>query len=185
MGNTKKEVNRLLAQKYGKALDGRANYRVVFANEEFENREGHFNDFHSDIFIRTVKEKRRVPKYVGPDFKDFWILEKLVPIPDGQIRDELCGLKEDYFPCWVLRTNSGKRLPLSWKAINNFIWMGLYGHKMTVSEMQDKENQRAVKDQMRFVEMMNDENPWEHMQAAHGERIYLNDATQQPKEAEK
>jgi hypothetical protein len=57
-----------------KNLKGENIFRLTWANNEFEMREGTYNEFKGDLFVRTVYGVKRTPKY--PHLKDLWILEQ-------------------------------------------------------------------------------------------------------------
>src|SRR5258705_8908463 len=72
------EVNNWL-KKYG-SFDGMPKFRLVFANDQREKRLGTFCDYTSEgIFIREVTEVREVKKYPEENYKDCYLLERLIP----------------------------------------------------------------------------------------------------------
>lgn len=48
-------------------------FRLVWADDQFEYREGDFNEFKGDLFLRTIHGIKKTPKY--PHLKGCWILE--------------------------------------------------------------------------------------------------------------
>jgi hypothetical protein len=105
------DINKKLAEVYDKTLDGRPIFRVVWSNDQFEVRNGTFNEFYGRIFLRTVTGARVVRKYSY--IQERWILEKWFPIepthelpsPDGY---EIIYLFED---------KNGNALPVIWPAL--------------------------------------------------------------------
>jgi hypothetical protein len=57
-----------------KNLKGENIFRLTWADNEFEMREGTYNEFKGDLFVRTVYGVKRTPKY--PHLKGLWILEQ-------------------------------------------------------------------------------------------------------------
>jgi hypothetical protein len=49
-------------------------FRLVKANEQFEYREGTFNEFKGELFVRTVYGVKQTQKY--PQLKNLWIIEQ-------------------------------------------------------------------------------------------------------------
>lgn len=92
-------INELLERDYGRFDNGRAMYRVVWSNDQYEHRYGTYNDFTSEgIFIRTVSEVREVPKYKSYMLPQF-VLEKCCPVPVGCDLDQ----KVSYEPLFGFR----------------------------------------------------------------------------------
>jgi len=52
-------------------------FRVVFSDDQTEKRNGIYDDYSGNIYIRTVREIREVKKY--PWIKGKWILERWAP----------------------------------------------------------------------------------------------------------
>lgn len=68
-----KEINNWLnLQEHN--FKGEPIFRVVEADKEFERREGTYNEFKGDLFVRTVYGVKVTPKY--PQLKNLWILEQ-------------------------------------------------------------------------------------------------------------
>lgn len=67
-------VNEQLARTYGYELDGRTKFRLVWSEDEFEDRLSTFVDYsESGVFLREVKEARHVYKY---PWRGCYLLEK-------------------------------------------------------------------------------------------------------------
>src|SRR5208337_5418106 len=69
------------ASKINRYLDGLEHnflgqpiFRLVKADEQFELREGDYNEFHGDLFLRRVHGIKKVQKY--PQLKGLFILEQ-------------------------------------------------------------------------------------------------------------
>lgn len=109
-------INERLELYYGKELDGRARYRVVWSTTEFEKRCGTFNEFYGQIFLREFIGIKECPKY--PYDPDRWILEKLFYVKNPEIIAEKPG---SYEPFHVLKGPVGEFLPLNWKVIDMIV----------------------------------------------------------------
>lgn len=107
------EINKRLANTYGRNLMGQPFFRIITSNDAYETRVGTFNEFYGSIFIRSFIGAKKVLKYNY--IRDRYILEmwkyehmqptKELPNPDGY---EIIYLFEDKF---------GRPLPLEWKVI--------------------------------------------------------------------
>lgn len=104
-------MNNQLATQFGiDTLSGRAIWRLVWSNDEFEKRFGEFEDRDSNgSIIRRVSEVREVPKYRQWN-PDKYILERLVIVPDHQ-RQELAGAVQSYEPIHTMMDRNGEFLP--------------------------------------------------------------------------
>jgi len=99
-------LNQRLVDHYGMdTATGKAIFRVVWANEQLENRLVDVTDSGVQLLYSTV---RLVHKY--PYLKDFYVLERLVEIPEFQQR-ELPDSKLSYEPIWTFCDSSRNPLP--------------------------------------------------------------------------
>lgn len=130
-------MNKTLEQLYGYARGNNPLYRVTWANNETEVRFGTFNDFHGEIFIRQVRERRTVQKYWW--CKDNWIIERYVSLP---------GV-EGYEVIWVLWGPNQEPLPPRWDVISEIVYVNYHGHGRLIlptdQRQSDNEHERAVK----------------------------------------
>lgn len=76
-------------------LDGRPIWRLVWSDLMTEKRQGEFNDFYGDIFIRSYRGIREVRKYNY--IKERWILEKFSPGQNPDISGDDGGSYEPFF----------------------------------------------------------------------------------------
>lgn len=81
------EINNSLLLKYGRFED-KPKYRLTWSTTAFEKRYVEGTEYFGPIKLRDVKGIQEMPKY--PRSKDRWILEILIPIPEG-LKDELVG----------------------------------------------------------------------------------------------
>lgn len=109
-------INERLELYYGRELDGRQRYRVVWSTTQIERRVGEFNEFYGQIYLRTYIGIKDVPKY--PWDKDRWVIEKLFYIPNKEIISERPG---SYEPILILKDKFGQFLPLNWKVVDTAV----------------------------------------------------------------
>lgn len=105
-------INRQLIDSYGiDTVTGDAMWRVVWSEDQFENRFGTYDDFvpGTNIYLRTVTEVRYVPKY-RQWIKERYVLERLVVVPEENFKD-LPGVKVSYEPMFPFQDNYGNYLP--------------------------------------------------------------------------
>jgi hypothetical protein len=122
--NTKVDyINKKLENLYGKTLDGKPRFRVVWSDEQFEFRKGEFNEYSGPIFIRTVKGVKRVPKYSY--IKERWVFEmycegSAVNVPD------LVAETSTYEPMYVFQSGKGEYLEPLLKVCQAFVFNYLH-----------------------------------------------------------
>lgn len=102
-------INDRMERLYGKhTVKNLSNYRIIFADERYtEKRQGTFNVYAGDIFLREETGIREVEKY--PWLRGQWVVEGLVPNPHSEVYDG----DSIYNPIWAFPEN----LPLSFEAI--------------------------------------------------------------------
>lgn len=101
------EINKKLADVFGKGVDGLPKFRVVWSNEQTEKRFGTFEEWYGDIFVRSVTGVREVPKYYYLD--NVWVLEHRMPNDNPELFE-----KVTYEPIYVFPQN----LPLNWDVVS-------------------------------------------------------------------
>jgi hypothetical protein len=106
-----KSLNLQLINEYGiDSITGRAIWRIVFSEDQYEKRLGTYDDYTpGGIYIRTVTEVREVPKY-KQWIHEKYLLERLVIVPE-QNQDELPVSKLSYEPIFVFENRGGEYLP--------------------------------------------------------------------------
>jgi hypothetical protein len=97
------EINKALA-KYGKMLDGKPIFRVIWADDLTEMRVGIFNEFYGSVFLRQSKGVQQVPKYSY--IKERWVLERYSPNPNPEVLNY-----DNYEPVYCFRDKDGNYLP--------------------------------------------------------------------------
>ncbi len=100
---TIESINYKLEKEFGRYLDDRPNFRVVFSEDQYEKR---LTDFTDEGFELIHPEVRLLPKY-KQFIHEKYILERLVPI-SGET--DLVS-KISYEPAWVFQDKDGNYLP--------------------------------------------------------------------------
>jgi hypothetical protein len=105
-------LNKQLADLYGvDTVSGQPIWRIAWSEDQFEHRYGEYTDFvpGTDIFLKTVKEVRYVPKY-RQWVKRKYTLERLVIVPAVNL-PELPAVQVSYEPIYPFETTSGEYIP--------------------------------------------------------------------------
>jgi hypothetical protein len=137
-----KLLNKKLIEREGRAFNGRPWYRIAWSENQTEKRIGTFNDFHGEIFMRQFRGMREVRKYEGPDFRDRWILEKLIFIDNP----EVWGAYHEgsYEPIWVFRGPNGEYQKPNLRSVEFLLGM-INSPKETMTQYQvDQEEERSL-----------------------------------------
>jgi len=97
---------------YGRLSD-RPSWRIVWSEDQFEQRYGTYEDRTPEgFFIREVTERRNVPKYrQWVHLK--WVLERLLVVPDEDPDHPTIDSKLSYEPLWVYENDS----PPDWGSV--------------------------------------------------------------------
>lgn len=130
-------INDKLELYYGREIDGRPRYRVVWSTTQIEKRIGEFNEFYGNIFLRTFKGIKDVPKY--PYDQDRWVIEKLFYVKNDEIISEKPG---SYEPFYIFKGPQGEFLPLNWKVVDfavSYAESKPVGIKLTDKDFQEQE----------------------------------------------
>jgi hypothetical protein len=100
-------INKQLADRFGiDTVTGRVMYRVVWAEEQFENRLTEYDDRGNPLLVPEV---RLLPKYQW--IKGKFILENLMYIANPESQKELAGQKLSYEVVFVFDDKNGNPLP--------------------------------------------------------------------------
>jgi hypothetical protein len=102
-------LNQRLIDHFGiDSNSGKPIFRIVWANDEVEKRKMSTLDNGILLLFPVVRE---VKKY--PYIRDFYVLERLVVVPDFQ-REELADVLLSYEPVWVFKDSNDNPLPPAW-----------------------------------------------------------------------
>ncbi len=128
------EIDRLnvqLENKYGKYIDGRPWFQIVWSSSQTEKRIGKFSDYYGQIFVREYVGMAEVLKYPAPDYRDRWVLEKLMFVENKELwADTQKGV---YEPIWVFRGKDGVYVKPTWKAVE-FVMGMLFTPKQKLTQ---------------------------------------------------
>lgn len=143
-------INRRLAEEY-RVLDGRAIYRIVWSDEQFEVRRGTFTDWYGHIMIRQEHNiTREVKKYWYFD-KPSWVLEKLVYFHNRKEMEEVAkelvqsrnGSYETVYRFY--RASTKQNLPVNWRIAEFIVWrLHNPGEPVDVKKAQEIEEKEEV-----------------------------------------
>ena len=100
---TIEDINKRLQDDFGRELDGRPRFRVVFSEDQYEKR---FIQYTDEGFPLLEPEVRELPKY-KQFIQQKYILERLVPI----IGETDLVDKMSYEPAWVFQDKNQNYLP--------------------------------------------------------------------------
>lgn len=105
-------INKQLIEEFGiDSITGRAMWRVVWSEDQFEKRKMEVTDEGLQLLHPEVRE---VPKY-RQWVKERFVLENLTIIPVIN-QDELPTSKYSYEPIWIFETQAGVYLPPKFEA---------------------------------------------------------------------
>jgi hypothetical protein len=109
-------LNQRLKDNFGvDTITGLPMYRIVFSEDQYENRYGTYDDITpAGVYLRTVTEVRKVPKYKQWIHAKY-VLERLTIIPQVSAED-LPDSQLSYEPLWVFEDRNGNYLPPKWEA---------------------------------------------------------------------
>ena len=169
------EINRInkTLKSYGLNPQGQAIFRVVWSDEQFENRRGMFEEFYKGIYLKTVVSTERKKKYSY--IKSRWIFEKWIP-PERIYTSELPDTVNGSYECiYVFQDKEGNPLPLDLE-ICQFIAYTLSKNRDTFKEknlieeeLQRKEQKLDQKDE----DILEDASPLMATQLHTGEAISM------------
>lgn len=140
-----KAINQKLLEAYGKHLSAdKANFRVVWSEDQLEKRFGVFNVYYNDMFVREETGIREVAKYEYLDHQ--WVVERMHP---NYHKDVMEG-SYVYEPLWAFP----RGLPLKWEAVDYCVKMALkmipidYDKRTPQSESEaiDQDEKRKAKE---------------------------------------
>jgi hypothetical protein len=115
-------LNKYLEDTYGRTVDGKVLFRLIWSTGVTEFRKSRFIDFSGDLQIRDVIETREVLKY--PFAQDRWVLERIKLIDKkarefGLVSDENYSYEEIY----VFQDREGNFLPLNREALEAAMYL--------------------------------------------------------------
>jgi len=142
-------INYKLEKNFGKHMDNRPNFRVVWSEDQFEKRWTSFTDDGFELINLEVRELPKYKQYIEARY----ILERLVPVTGETDLVE----KTSYEPAWVFQDRFQNYLPPFYDGCVFVIdslheKMGYRGHVKykdpNVSEEQRMANVQKVQDEL-------------------------------------
>ena len=150
-----KEINRKLRDLYGSIVEGKQTFRIVWSDDQYEDRFGEYEDYYGHIFLRSFKGVRRVKKY--QEDPPSYVLERLLP---NSVPNEILDSFVTYEPLYFFKDDQGEQLPLAWRAIELMMWVILYGPKKAVERVALGTKERDKKEYIHAMEMFENESPY-------------------------
>jgi hypothetical protein len=134
-------INKRLEQLYGKSIDGRPNFRIVFSDTQYEKRYGTFEVYVGPLFLREETCLKEVPKYSYISGKH--VLEEL---RFGDFPDQPF-VTSSYEPLWTFEDKDRNALAPIWDAVEIVVVSRLEGtHKALTGVKRDfKQEERDAK----------------------------------------
>jgi len=152
---TLETINERLELYYGREIDGRARYRVVWSTDLTEKRIGEFNEFYGHIYLRTITGLKEVLKY--PYDQNRWVLERLFYVKNPELVSEKPG---SYEPINILKDRNENYLPLNWKVIQmivDFAEAKPVGIKLTDKDWKAEDDQLKKEETAYFETILEDQ----------------------------
>lgn len=177
-----KQINDELGKHYGKAIDGRNHFRLVWSEDLLETRKGEFLEEHPIlgpnnqlIIIEDVVERiKEVKKYSY--FSERYVLEELIfeNIP-SEIKSDRKG---SYEPLYVFQNGDGEPIEPTLQACDMILFYRfnktLRGHKPTEDELKRKRQEA-------FREQLEEAIPNSTHKLVHGEAVFLDSTKRREK----
>lgn len=142
-------INKQLIDHFGIDSDtGRPIWRVVWAADQYEKRLSKFTReglelIHPEVMLLPKYDQRDL------DYKDRWILERLVVVPDVN-SEELPTVKLSYEPMWVFRDRFNNYLPPRFdacKMVVDTVYAAI--GKQSLAKYKDPENSQEASLEMK------------------------------------
>jgi hypothetical protein len=160
-------INDLLMHRYGRSLDGKPNFRIIWSDDLTENRYGTVQKItKAGIYLGEETGLHELPKYSY--IKERYILEKLMWSDNPELYE-----KFSYEPIWVFQDKDSNFLFPIWKAVEKLVHTLLYAEKTKETFTEEDEQREIEKDQKICRDIVDDECSFLHMQMKHGEAIIV------------
>ena len=151
-----RNLNKMLATNHGESFNHKPWFRISWTDDELEKRVGLFNDFYGDIFIRQFHGMREVRKYEGPQYKERWVLEKLIFVDNPEVWDLMNT--GSYEPIWVFRSPGGGYQKPIYKSVDFVIGMLNSPKKYMNDKMLDSDEDIKLEAEVASIKDMFDQN---------------------------
>ena len=163
------DINEKLVKRFG-SQEGNPNFRLSWTTDQTEKRFGEFEEFleGTDIFLRSFKGLREVPKY--PFKPDRWVLEKFT---DATKNSELAN-SYSYEPFWIFEKDETYQEPI-WKAVEFLVHKFLFAtkEKVTAKDIAKREQEDMDKEVDFYYDYFENESPYLASQFSHGTAVFI------------
>jgi len=122
-------INKRLVERFGVSIDGRANFRVVFSDTQYEKRYGTFEVYVGPLFLREETCLKEVPKY--PYISGKHVLEEL---KYGDFPDQPF-VTSSYEPLWTFMDKDRNALAPVWDAVEIVVVSRLEGTRRAINSV--------------------------------------------------
>lgn len=158
-----KRINKLLGERFGKLPDGRNNFRVVWSENEFENRVGTYREYHGPLFLRESFGSMRVKKYRNI-CSERYVFERLITgikLPEEVLKENPEAIKGSYEPLHVFKhpvdaEGNGDFVKPTWPMCERLAYFALYGKVLSASERTEQEIKRRKAEEDNDVARLED-----------------------------
>jgi hypothetical protein len=162
-------INRRLVEMYGTDFMNQPIYRVIWSEDQIEKRFSTFKDFleGTNILLREVTEVREVRKYsyLEPQYvleKLFWNQHNKEILNNDSLEPSRCT----YEPMWCFGYDGKVPKPVIWRAIELIILSINNPKKLTPSQLNDEELEQAKRDELLFMNILNEKIPNDSLHTA-------------------
>lgn|SRR5678815_2085575 len=138
-------INKRLVERFGVSIDGRANFRVVWSDSQYEKRFGTFEVYIGQIFLREETCLKEVEKY--PYIKAKHVLEEL---KYGEFPDQPF-VTSSYEPLWTFQDKDRMPLYPVWEAVEIVVVSRLEGTHKAITGVKRNFKQEAIEAKARDV----------------------------------
>jgi hypothetical protein len=104
-------LNKRLLDHFGKFEDGRANFRISYADDQYEKAISYYTEAGIWTPSPIITERKKYPW-----LQNKYLLERLIGVIGGDLTE-----KTSYEPVWVFQDANGNPLPPIWIAIKTVI----------------------------------------------------------------
>lgn len=164
-------INKYLETNYGRYLNGSPIFRIIWSDDMFENRWGHYEIYSGPIYLRTEECVKLVHKYNY--IKERWILEKFSPPPISITKELPDSVHGSFEPLYIFESAKGIALKPILPVCQILIQAVLNPWERTKKNalIEDLVKQVEEKDEQMFKDMIENESNIFLHRLHHGEII--------------
>ena len=146
------KINKELLKAHGLNPIGKPLFQLVWSEKATEMRQGVFNDYYNDIFIRQFVGVRETKKYSY--IHERWILERWFPPEVVQNRELPLSYQGSYECIHVFENAKGEYVVPNQKIVNFLIDVANRPVRMTPEERRDLQLKLEDKEVQEFIESL-------------------------------